>query len=68
MQYDLRIIFETQLSHKTGFQLQILDFGLRIEGMNVDFRFWDAEGRDAIKRKAQGPEPKNDFVLCCLEP
>lgn len=30
MQHGLRIIFETELSHKTGGGLQILDFGLRI--------------------------------------
>jgi len=64
MQYGLRIIFDTQLSHKTG--KSILDCGFKAGLLNVDFGMGEVEY--VLKRGAQGLRLKNDFPLFCLEP
>ncbi len=76
MQYGLRIIFETQLSHKTKrgqmteVRGQITDVkgqgGRRQAFLNIDFGMRKVEYD--IKCRVQGLRLKNDFILFCLEP
>jgi hypothetical protein len=70
MQYGLRIIFETQLSHKTKSGQMTNDRGQKTKDGRQTFLKKDFGMQKMGYNKAQGPRPKgkNDFILFCLEP
>ena len=69
MQYGLRIIFETQLSHKTK-RGQMTNDRRQMSGfLKVDFGMQKVEGdikHKAFRSGAQGK--KMTLSFCCLEP
>ena len=63
MQYGLRIIFETELSHKTKNQMtglsgQKTDVQGKGEHKTGDFEFRFRNGEGEVCHTAQGPSPK----------